>query len=220
MDYRDVTPEKLWTFDHVCFFEMIESIWGPKNFSQFFQIIKSILNEDGDVFGQILSRNMPSTQQKDWIDRSHATDPMTDKYTFTWWVLGRIWTVTNASEQAGLFPELIDNTLGRANSETCKAWDANLWIGWEELRDSPDHWLWITKGEKYMEHFRARFPYEININTFRRLQWFYLQSCSGVHEAWLVNDGHYTWQNNPTKKSRPNIQVPQTREEVLALLWS
>lgn len=218
MDYRDVTPEQLGTFDHVCFFEMIESIWGPKNYLRFFQIIKSILKRDGNVFGQILGRNNPVNMKNDWIDRSHTNEPMIDKYIFKWWVLARIPSLIKASEQAGLFPRIIDNSLGKANGETCKAWNWNFQWNWKELRGSPDKFLWITKGEKYMRHFQDRFPYEINIDTFRRIWEYYLLGCHAWHSVWFINDGHYLWENNPENVSRPDIQIPQTRQEVMELL--
>ena len=219
MDYREVTPEKLGIFDHVCFFEMIESIWGPKNYPQFFQIIKSILKENGNVFGQVLGRNNPSDQQNDWIDKSHATEPFIDKYIFKWGVWGRIPSLIQASEQAGLFLKRIDNTLGLANAETCRAWNWNFQAKWEELRDSHDEQLWITKWEKYMQHFQDRFPHKMDKNTFRRIWEYYLLSCDGGHRAWLITDSHYVWEDNPENVSQPDVQIPQTRSDVLALLW-
>lgn len=218
MDYRDMTPENLGTFDHVCFFEMIESIGWPKNFLEFFQRIKNILNKNGNVFGQVLSRNEPSKQQNDWIDRSHATEPFIGKYIFKWGVLPRLGSLIKSSEQSGLYPRIIDNSLGRANGETCKAWNNNFQNWWKQLSESPDELLWITKGEKYIQHFQDRFPYKMNIDTFRRIWEYYLLSCYGWHTAWLINDGHYVWENNPEHVSIPDIQIPKTREEVIELL--
>lgn len=232
MDYRDVTPEKLGTFDHVCFFEMIESIWWPKNYFWFFNNIKNILKKDGNVFGQILGRNNPSHQQNDWIDRSHATEPFIDKYIFKWWVLTRIPSLIAASERAGLFPRLIDNSLGRANAETCKAWNKNFHDNWDDLKDTweirqPSHALaqyWPvlpnhTSKYKYQNHFRDRFPYEMTEEVIKRIWEYYLLSSSAGHKAGLIHDGHYVWENNPENVSKPDIQIPQTREEVLSVLW-
>ena len=218
MDWRQVTPEQLKKFDHVSFFEMIESIGGPKNFLWFFNFIRSVLKDDGNIFGQILSRNNPSASENNWVDTSNATDPWIDRYIFKWGVLPRIGNLITPSEQAGLFPRLIDNSLWRANGETCKAWNINFQNGWGELRDSIDEELWITKWEKYMGHFRKRFPYEININTFQRIWEFYLLCCEWGHRAWYINDWHFLWETNSERVSLPDIDIPKTREAVLEFL--
>jgi len=207
-DWRDVKPGELGYFDRVINFEMIESIGGPKNYPGFFQFMAESLNDDGAIFMQVINTNNISSETNPWIE----------KYIFPNGVLPTITSMESVAEKIGLHLRLVDNSLGWANEQTCKAWWNNFNQAWTELEKQIDTESGTTKGEKYMNHFAKKFPYEITPHVFQRIWKFYLIGCSAAHGVGYINDGHFIWEKNPKNASQADIKLPQTIQEVHQLL--
>ncbi len=120
LDYRDIPKEYGKDFDCIVSLGMFEHV-GPKNFSQFFSVVNSVLKDNGLFLLHTIGTN----------NRYSTPDPWTNKHIFPNGILPTLHQVETASRKHFIMEDW--HNFGMDYDKTLMAWYHNMEKAWNTL---------------------------------------------------------------------------------------
>ncbi len=192
--WDQISQEELGQFDRVVSIELIEAV-GKKNREKHFHFIAQSMRDGGLAVIQAINSE----------NNAHATNPYIDKYIFPNGVLIKLAWMIEAAKKAGLVLRSADNSMANGYAQTLDVWNTS-----QEIR--------TDLHEEYRDQFKDIFPYTTTDDTFWRLMKYYFLSCKAGFDVGYMRNGHFVFEKKGTNASMIDVQIPQTREEVLQML--